>query len=321
MKLLCYQDGASHRCAALITDQGDTLEVIDLVEAAAAEASGAAPSGPWSALSHARDVGDLAAAPAGALAALSVFLNAESSTTLIRRIHRSSLLAPIPYPRRNIFCVGRNYLEHVREGDLKRGIQTPIPQHPQYFTKPPSTVIGDQGAIEIEPWVSDKIDYEVELAVIIGQPIRNTDPESAMAAIFGYTIINDVTARDLQRQHDQWFKGKGLDTFCPMGPWVVTQDEITDPHALAIRLWVNGDLRQSDTTAHMHFSVGRIVADLSKGMTLMPGDVIATGTPPGVGYAMTPPQFLKAGDRVVCEIEGIGRLSNPVRLRPDAQLR
>lgn len=321
MKLLCYQDGASYRCAALITDQGDTLEVIDLVEAAAAEAPGAAPSGPWSALSHARDVGDLAAAPAEALAALSVFLNAESSTTLIRRIPRRSLLAPIPYPRRNIFCVGRNYLEHVREGDLKRGIQTPIPQHPQYFTKPPSTVIGDQGAIEIEPWVSDKIDYEVELAVIIGQPIRNADPESAMAAIFGYTIINDVTARDLQRQHDQWFKGKGLDTFCPMGPWVVTQDEITDPHTLAIRLWVNGDLRQTDTTAHMHFSVGRIIADLSKGMTLMPGDVIATGTPPGVGYAMTPPQFLKAGDLVACEIEGIGRLSNPVRLRPDAHLR
>ena len=321
MKLLCYQNGASYCCAALITDQGDTLEVIDLVEAAAAEVPGAALSEPWSALSHARDLVDLAAVPADALETLSAFLLAESSRTLIRQIHRSRLLAPIPYPRRNVFCVGRNYLEHVREGDLKRGIQTPIPQHPQYFTKPPSTVIGDQGAIDIEPWVSDKIDYEVELAVIIGRPIRNADPESAMAAIFGYTIINDVTARDLQRQHDQWFKGKGLDTFCPMGPWVVTQDEITDPHALAIRLWVNGDLRQSDTTAHMHFSVGRIIADLSQGMTLMPGDVIATGTPPGVGYAMTPPQFLKAGDRVDCEIEGIGRLSNPVRLRPDAQLR
>ena len=321
MKLLCYQNSASHRCAALITDQGDMLEVIDLVEAAAAAAPGGAPSEPWLTLSHSRDLVDLAAAPADALETLSAFLCAESSRTLIRRIDRSRLLAPIPYPRRNVFCVGRNYLEHVREGDLKRGIQTPIPQYPQYFTKPPSTVIGDQGAIEIEPWVSDRIDYEVELAVIIGQPIRNADPESAMGAIFGYTIINDVTARDLQRQHDQWFKGKGLDTFCPMGPWVVTQDEITDPHALAVRLWVNGDLRQSDTTAHMHFSVGRIIADLSQGMTLMPGDVIATGTPPGVGYAMTPPQFLKAGDRVVCEIEGIGRLSNPVRFRPDAQLR
>ncbi len=321
MKLLCYQNGTSHRCAVLITDQGDTLKVIDLVEAAAAEAPGAAPSGPWLALSHARDLVDLAAAPADALETLSAFLRAESSRTLIRRIHRSRLLAPISYPRRTVFCIGRNYLEHVREGDLKRGIQTPIPQHPQYFIKPPSTVIGGQGAIEIEPWVSDKIDYEVELAVIIGQPIRNVDPESAMAAIFGYTIVNDVTARDLQRQHDQWFKGKGLNTFCPVGPSVVTQDEITDPHALAIRLWVNSDLRQSDITAHMHFSVGRIIADLSQGMTLMPGDVIATGTPPGVGYAMTPPQFLEARDRVVCEIEGIGRLSNPIRLRPDAQLR
>jgi 2-keto-4-pentenoate hydratase/2-oxohepta-3-ene-1,7-dioic acid hydratase in catechol pathway len=321
MKLLCYQDGPSHRCAALIADQGDTVEVIDLLEAAAAAAREAGPSEPWSALIHARDVADLAAAPAAALATLSVFLNAESSAILVRRIDRSMLLAPIPHPSRNIFCVGRNYLEHVREGDLKRGIQTPIPQHPQYFTKPPSTVVGDQRAIEIEPWVSDKIDYEVELAVVIGRPIRNADPDAAMAAIFGYTIINDVTARDLQRRHDQWFKGKGLDTFCPMGPWVVTRDEIPDPHALALRLWVNGDLRQSDTTAHMHFSVGRIISDLSQGMTLMPGDVIATGTPPGVGYAMTPPQFLRAGDRVTCEIEGIGRLSNPVRLRPDPQLR
>ncbi|MBM3409567.1 MAG: fumarylacetoacetate hydrolase family protein [Betaproteobacteria bacterium] len=303
MKLLCFQDGQSPRCAALIADLGDTLEIFDLRHIAA--------------LAEARDIGELAAAPAEALAALRARLNAPDGALRTRRIARSQLLAPIPRPARNVFCVGRNYLEHVREGDLKRGIQTPIPQHPQYFTKPPSTVVGDGGAIEIEPSVSDKIDYEVELAVVIGTAVRNASAESATASVFGYTIINDVTARDLQRRHDQWFKGKGLDTFCPMGPWVVTQDEIADPHSLGLQLWVNGDLRQSDTTAHMHFKLGQIIADLSQGMTLLPGDVIATGTPPGVGYAMTPPQFLRAGDVVTCEIERIGRLSNPVRLRRD----
>ena len=301
MKLLCYQDAQSPRCAALLADLGDTLEVFDLHGIAA--------------LAHARDVSEVAAAPEEALAALRASLSAPTGTLPTQRISRARLLAPIPNPARNVFCVGRNYLEHVRAGDLKRGIQTPIPQHPQYFTKPPSTVIGDGGPIEIEPSVSDKIDYEVELAVIIGTAVRNADAEAAMASIFGYTIINDVTARDLQRRHDQWFKGKGLDTFCPMGPWVVTHDEIGDPHSLGLKLWVNGDLRQSDTTAHMHFKLGQIIAELSQGMTLMPGDVIATGTPPGVGYAMTPPQFLQAGDVVTCEIERIGRLSNPVRLR------
>jgi len=301
MKLLCYQDASSPCCAALVADLGETLEIFDLRGIAA--------------LAHARDVSEVAAAPEEALAALRASLSAPPGTLPTQRISRARLLAPIPNPARNVFCVGRNYLEHVREGDLKRGIQTPIPQYPQYFTKPPSTVVGDGGVIEIEPSVSDKIDYEVELAVVIGTAVRNADAESAMASIFGYTIINDVTARDLQRRHDQWFKGKGLDTFCPMGPWVVTHDEIADPHSLGLQLWVNGDLRQSDTTAHMHFKLGQIIADLSQGMTLLPGDVIATGTPPGVGYAMTPPQFLQAGDVVTCEIERIGRLSNPVRLR------
>jgi len=291
------------------------LDILDLQDAAAHGKGIAADSPALAALAATQNVADLAAAPPAALDALRALARSDAAPALQRRIARSSLLAPIPAPRRNVFAVGRNYLEHVREGDLKRGIQTPVPQHPQFFTKPPSTVIGDGAAIEIELAVSEQIDYEIELAVVIGQPLRNATAESAMAAIFGFTVLNDVTARDLQRRHDQWFKGKGLDTFCPIGPWIVTADEITDPHALNLRLWVNDELRQSDNTRHMHFSIGRILADLSQGMTLQPGDIIATGTPPGVGYAMTPPHFLKAGDVVRCEIEAIGSLTNPVKLR------
>jgi 2-keto-4-pentenoate hydratase/2-oxohepta-3-ene-1,7-dioic acid hydratase in catechol pathway len=315
MKLLCYQGSDAPRCAVLMAEHGSWLDILDLQDAAAHGKGIAADSPALAALAATQNVADLAAAPPAALDALRALARSDAAPALQRRIARSSLLAPIPAPRRNVFAVGRNYLEHVREGDLKRGIQTPVPQHPQFFTKPPSTVIGDGAAIEIELAVSEQIDYEIELAVVIGQPLRNATAESAMAAIFGFTVLNDVTARDLQRRHDQWFKGKGLDTFCPIGPWIVTADEITDPHALNLRLWVNDELRQSDNTRHMHFSIGRILADLSQGMTLQPGDIIATGTPPGVGYAMTPPHFLKAGDVVRCEIEAIGSLTNPVKLR------
>ena len=315
MKLLCHQGDDAPRCAVLMTEHGSWLDIIDLQDIAKLAQRTTGSASPLATLASMRDVADVAAAPPVTLDALRAFARSSAASSVQRRIARSSLLAPIPTPRRNVFAVGRNYLEHVREGDLKRGIQTPVPQHPQYFTKPPSTVIGDSAAIEIEPAVSEQIDYEIELAVVIGQPLRNATAEAAMAAIFGLTILNDVTARDLQRRHDQWFKGKGLDTFCPLGPWVVTHDDIADPHALNLKLWVNDELRQSDNTRHMHFSIGRILSDLSQGMTLLPGDVIATGTPPGVGYAMTPPRFLKAGDVVRCEIEGIGSLSNPVRLR------
>jgi len=321
MKLLCYRAGLVKRCAVLVADSDDALEIIDLADVAKIGAREYGSESKLSTLALAEDVVHLASAPAEVIEALAASIGSSTASMVRRKISRTQLLAPIPQPRRNIFCVGRNYLEHVREGDMKRGIQTPIPEHPQYFTKPPSAVIGDRQAIEIEPAVSDKIDYEVELAVVIGRPIRNANAQAAMESVFGYTIINDVTARDLQRRHDQWFKGKGLDTFCPMGPWVVTRDEIPDPHALPLKLWVNGDLRQSDSTAHMHFPIGQIIAELSQGMTLMPGDVIATGTPPGVGYAMTPPQFLGEGDVVTCEIARIGRLTNPVKLRASDQLR
>lgn len=317
MKLLSYGVRGGVRPAALLASDDESLEIVDLRECAHALDSRLDPAD-FRRLAKARDIGEVAGVSRAGMQQLAKFLASRSVAQYRKTIPRARLLAPIATPRRNIFCVGRNYLEHVREGDLKRGIQTPIPEHPQFFTKPPSAVIGDGAAIEVEPQVSTQIDYEVELGVVIGHPVRNIGVSEAMSSVLGFTIINDVTARDLQRRHDQWFKGKGLDTFCPLGPWVVTADEIVDPHALGLELRVNGELRQSDTTAHMHFRIERLIADLSRGMTLLPGDVIATGTPPGVGYAMTPPRFLVPGDEVRCSIEGIGSLSNPVRLRPQS---
>ncbi len=225
---------------------------------------------------------------------------------------RCRLLAPIPRPAKNVFCVGRNYMEHVTEGYSAQGIEIKLPQHPQFFTKPPTAVVGPDTEIPFQPDVMEQLDYEVELAVIIGKTGRNIAPGDALDHIFGYSIINDLTARDLQRRHDQWFKGKGLDFSCPFGPWIVHRDEISDPQKLPIRLSVNGERRQESTTAQMIFDLPRIIADLSRGMTLEAGDIIATGTPSGVGYARQPPSFLVPGDVVQCEIGGIGVLTNRI---------
>jgi 2-keto-4-pentenoate hydratase/2-oxohepta-3-ene-1,7-dioic acid hydratase in catechol pathway len=314
MKLISFQDGPRSNSAVLL-DAGETqLEVLDL-QAHAHELTGlGAPEHAVNAMVEAGDLSGLIKHSASLMGPLRTLL-ADPGRFRVRTIASQALLAPIPKPARNVFCIGRNYLEHVKEGDAKRGINTPVPQSPQFFTKPPSTVIGHHGFIEIEPWVSEQIDYEVELGVVIGKAVRNTPLESAMEAVFGYTIMNDVTARDLQRKHDQWFKGKGLDSFCPVGPYIVTADEFGDPYDATIELSVNGETRQRDNTGHMHFRIDRMIADLSQGMTLLPGDMIATGTPPGVGYAMTPPQFLKSGDIVECRIERLGTLTNRVRQR------
>jgi 2-keto-4-pentenoate hydratase/2-oxohepta-3-ene-1,7-dioic acid hydratase in catechol pathway len=223
------------------------------------------------------------------------------------------LLAPVPRPTKNVFCVGRNYAEHIAEGERAQNIKVGITEVPVFFTKPPTAVIGPGAAIPIFADVSTSIDYEVELALVIGRPGRDIRPENAFAHIFGYTIVNDVSARDVQRRHGgQYFKGKALDGSCPMGPWIVTADEIADPGRLGIRLWVNGEKRQDSTTAAMIFDIPTLIASLSAGLTLEAGDIIATGTPSGVGYAMDPPRFLQPGDVVTCEIDGIGRLENPV---------
>jgi 2-keto-4-pentenoate hydratase/2-oxohepta-3-ene-1,7-dioic acid hydratase in catechol pathway len=228
-------------------------------------------------------------------------------------VAEARVLAPIPRPAKNVFCVGRNYAEHIAEGARAQRIAADLPEFPVFFSKPPTAVIGPGDAIPVQLEVSTKMDYEVELAVVIGKRGRNIRASEAFDHVFGYTIVNDVSARDLQRRHGgQFLKGKGLDGSCPMGPAIVTKDAIADPGQLAIRLWVNGELRQDGNTRDMIFPIAELIASLSEGMTLEPGDLLATGTPSGVGYAMSEPQFLKAGDVVTCEIEGIGQLVNPV---------
>ena len=227
---------------------------------------------------------------------------------------RATLLAPLPRPEKNIFCVGRNYAEHIAEGARAQNTAIAVTEVPVYFTKPRTAVIGAGADIPIFSHVSTQIDYEVELAIIIGKPGRDIAKADAYDHIFGYTIVNDISARDVQRRHGgQYFKGKGLDGSCPMGPVVVTRDELADPQNIGLRIFVNGQLRQNSTTAQMIFDIPTLIASLSEGLTLEPGDILATGTPAGVGYAMVPPTFLKDGDEVVCEIDGIGRLGNPVR--------
>lgn len=221
-------------------------------------------------------------------------------------IKRVRLLAPIPVPARNIFCLGRNYADHAAE----RGAA--VPEHPVYFTKPATAVVGP-GDDVVHHAVTKELDYEVELAVVIGVGGRDIARADALKHVFGYTIVNDVTARDLQKRHQQWFKGKSLDTFCPMGPVLVTADELPDPQALAISLRVNGQLRQSSHTSKMIFPVAQCIEVLSQAMTVLPGDIIATGTPEGVGAASG--NFLKAGDRIEAEVEHIGILPSKV-VRP-----
>ena len=222
------------------------------------------------------------------------------------------LLAPIPNPRRNVMCVGKNYAEHTRESYEARGESVETIEYPVIFTKTTTCINGPYDEIPYDAKVSDKIDYEAELAVIIGRQVKNASRAEALAAVFGYTVLNDITARDLQTAHKQFFKGKSLDGSCPIGPCIVTADEISDPYALRITCLVNGELRQDSAKETMTFDIPTIIHHLSRGMTLLPGDIIATGTPSGVGFAMKPPIFLSPGDTVECAIEGIGAIRNRI---------
>jgi 2-keto-4-pentenoate hydratase/2-oxohepta-3-ene-1,7-dioic acid hydratase in catechol pathway len=214
------------------------------------------------------------------------------------------------YPKKNVLCVGKNYKDHVLEmsnQDLKA-----VPEHPVLFTKPYTTIIEHLGSIQSYPELTQQLDYEGELAIIIGKKGINITKAEAMDYIFGYSIINDVTARDLQKRHQQFFKGKSLDTFAPFGPVIVHHSAITNPQELKIKTYVNDDLRQNGSTKDMIFSIPELIEVISAGMRLEPGDIIATGTPSGVGNGFKPPIFMKAGDRVRIEIETIGLLENKV---------
>lgn len=230
------------------------------------------------------------------------------STNLYIPMEKVKFLAPIPRPRKNIFCVGKNYEEHA----IEMGSKADIPEHVMIFTKAPTTVIGHMENIMEHKQVTEQLDYEGELAVIIGKKGKGIKKEKALDYIFGYTILNDITARDLQKKHKQFFIGKSLDTTAPIGPWIVTKDSIPNPNELNITTKVNGEIRQQSNTKHFIFPIEEVISVLSKGMTLEPGDIIATGTPAGVGKGFNPPRFLKAGDSIEISVEGIGTLINQV---------
>ena len=222
--------------------------------------------------------------------------------------------APIPHPRQDIICLGINYAAHAEESARYKkeafGGERP---YPIYFSKRVHEAVADGGIIPAYENLVDSLDYEVELAVIIGKDAKNVRREDAYNYVFGYTILNDVSARNLQTGHKQWYFGKSLDGYTPMGPCIVTADEIAYPPALSVRTTVNGALRQDGNTNQFITNIAQVIAELSQGMTLKAGTIIATGTPAGVGMGMQPPCFLETGDVVVCEIEGIGTLTNTVK--------
>jgi 2,4-diketo-3-deoxy-L-fuconate hydrolase len=233
----------------------------------------------------------------------SIFEPVPSTTSI--PLAGARLLAPIVAPQK-IICIGLNYRDHAAETGAE------LPAVPLLFAKWANAIVGPGDDIRL-PSISSMVDYEAELAVVIGRTASRVSEQDALSHVFGYTCSNDVSARDLQSAEPRWIRGKALDTFLPIGPWITTADEIPDPQALDIGCRVNGEVRQSSSTSQMVFGVAELIAFITEAITLEPGDIIATGTPPGVGVARTPPTFLADGDEVTIEIEGIGALTNPVR--------
>lgn len=230
------------------------------------------------------------------------------------------LAAPIPYPEQDIICLGINYMAHAEESARYKkeafGGERP---YAVYFSKRVNEAVGPTGDIEAHTDMVDSLDYEAELAVVIGREVRNVAPEQVKDYIFGYTVLNDVSARNVQTRHKQWYFGKSLDGFTPMGPCIVTADGIAYPPVLKIQSYVNGELRQNSDTGLLIFGIDHVVSELSQGMTLRAGTIISMGTPAGVGMGFVPPKFLKPGDVVECCIEGIGALKNRVAEKRDVQ--
>jgi len=223
------------------------------------------------------------------------------------------LCAPIPTPLRNVLCLGWNYAEHAKESTAAKGLHIEdLPQYPIVFTKATTTVNGPFDDVVYDESVSKRLDWEVELGVVIGKKGRHIAKQDALDYVFGYTVINDISARDLQKRHQQFFLGKSVDGTCPMGPWIVTPDEISDPQNLHLRCLVNHVVKQDASTNQQIFPIVDVISTLSSVMTLLPGDIIATGTPSGVGFARTPPEYLVPGDVVECEVEEVGRIKNSI---------
>ena len=220
------------------------------------------------------------------------------------RFPLDDVILKAPLSPRKITCVGRNYVEHANE------LGNDVPDEPLLFAKLITTVIGPGEKIRWRESTTTQVDWEVELAVVIGKPARYVREEDAMQYVFGYTVANDVSARDLQSQDRLWIRAKGLDTFCPLGPWIVTRDEIVDPHALAVRTTVNGEVMQDSNTSLMMFRIPFLISYCSQAFTLMPGDLLLTGTPGGVGKGKNPPRFLQHGDTVTVSVGGIGEITN-----------
>ncbi|MGE8205186.1 fumarylacetoacetate hydrolase family protein [Heyndrickxia sp. NPDC080065] len=218
-------------------------------------------------------------------------------------------LSPISHPPKNVICVGKNYREHA----IEMGSEADIPEHVMIFTKATTAITGHLSNIDLHSEVTSELDYEGELAVVIGKGGKNISESDALKHVFGYTILNDITARDLQKRHKQFFIGKSLDTSCPIGPWIIHHSQIKNPNNLDITTKVNNEVRQNSNTKHFIFPIEEVISTLSKGMTLEPGDIIATGTPAGVGKGFKPPIFLKRNDQIDITIEGIGTLTNKVQ--------
>lgn len=297
MRLLMFSEDGEARLGVL--REGTTDEVIDLVALAPSES--AAP----------RDLLSVIDEGESGLNRLRQLINspkASSGAPFVRRLGDLTLLPPLNPPRGNVLAIGRNYQKHAEEGARAWGEEV---KPPTVFTKAQTSVTGPYEDIPIDPKVSEKVDWETELGVVIGKRGINITGEDAMSHVFGYTVINDVSARDIQNGWGgQFFKGKSLDKYCPMGPWVVTADEIPDPQGLRLTLKVNGVVKQDGNTQDMIYPVSQLIVWLSIGMTLLPGNVIATGTPDGVGFARNPPEFLKPGDVMETEVQGIGILRN-----------
>jgi 2-keto-4-pentenoate hydratase/2-oxohepta-3-ene-1,7-dioic acid hydratase in catechol pathway len=301
MKLLMFGDGGTPRLG--VGRDGAPDEIVDV--AAAANGAGSAPL-PATVLGVI-DAGDEGVDRLRVLAS-------SAPSSAIRKLGDLTLLPPFDPPRGNVLAIGRNYQKHAEETARASNVEV---GPPTIFTKAITTIAAPYADIRIDPSVSTKIDWEVELGVVIGRRGANIKRQDALNHVFGYTVLNDVTARDIQNGWGgQWFKGKSLDGSCPVGPWVLTRDEIADVQSLHLELRINGSVKQDANSRDMIYPVDAIIEWLSVGMTLLPGMLIATGTPEGVGFARTPPEYLQPGDVMESEIEGIGKLRNIVVASP-----